>query len=72
MRIASGGLPSTPTNKVLKRVLVQQKFRADQIDCDAVWVRGRGEDAYRPFTAEDERALLAQFEHHGRQRFWDL
>ena len=72
VRIASGGLPSTPTNKVLKRVLVQQKFRADQIDCDAVWVRGRGEDAYRPFTAEDERALLAQFEHHGRQRFWDL
>ncbi len=72
VRVASAGLPSTPTNKVLKRVLVQEKFRGDLIDGDAIWVRGRGEDAYRPFTPDDEKALYADFEGHGRQRFWDL
>jgi fatty-acyl-CoA synthase len=72
LRVARAGLPSTPTNKVLKRVLVQQKFRADLTGDDELWVRGRGEAEYRRFTADDERALLAQFESHGRHRFWDL
>jgi fatty-acyl-CoA synthase len=72
LRIARRALPSTATNKVLKRELVQQKFRADLVGDDAVWVRGRGEEAYRPFTADDEKALGRQFEHHGRLRFWDL
>ena len=68
----SAGLPSTATNKVLKRTLVHEKFRLDRLGNDAVWVRGRGEDQYRPFTADDEKALLAGFQAAGRDRFWDL
>lgn len=64
--------PTTGTNKIVKRTLVHQKWRADRIDGDAVFVRGRGESAYRPFTAEDERALHDSFVHYGRERFWDL
>jgi hypothetical protein len=32
----------------------------------------RGDDAFRPFTAEDERALHASFVHYQRERYWDL
>ena len=39
---------------------------------DAVWVRGRGEGVYRPFTPEDEAELRARFRAAGRERFWDL
>jgi len=53
-------------------VLVHQKFRADRVDGDAVWVRDRGADVYRPFTADDERQLHERFEAAGRERFWDL
>jgi len=65
-------LPSTATNKILKRTLVHQKFRSDRMGRDPVWVRGRGEDVYRPFTSDDEAALRLKFADAGRERFWDL
>lgn len=65
-------MPTTPTNKILKRTLVHQKFRPDRVGGDPIWVRGRGEDVYRPFTPADAEALRAQFVANGRERFWDL
>jgi len=64
--------PTTGTNKIVKRTLVHQKFRADRVGGDACFVRGRGEDDYRPFTAADEVALHDSFVGYGRERFWDL
>jgi fatty-acyl-CoA synthase len=72
VRVAVHGLPSTATNKVVKRVLVHHKFRSDRVDGDVVFVRGRGEDAYRPFVVDDEKALHDAFVTAGRERFWDL
>jgi fatty-acyl-CoA synthase len=68
----SSELPATATNKVLKRSLVHQKFRADRMGGDPVWVRGRGDDVYRLFTSDDEQALRQRFAEAGRDRFWDL
>ena len=68
----SASLPMTPTNKVLARVLVHEKFRSDRVAGDAVWVRDRGETAYRRFEADEEDALRREFEANGRLRFWDL
>ena len=65
-------LPSTGTNKVVTRTLVGQKFRRDRVGDDELWVRERGDAAYRPFTAEDEADLRARFAANGRDRFWDL
>ena len=45
---------------------------ADLVGGDPVFVRNRGDAAYRPFTAADEQALAESFEHFGRTRFWDL
>lgn len=70
LRIA-GALPTTGTNKVLVRRLRHEKFRLDLVD-DEVWFRGRGDAAYRRFTAADEAALRAAFAAAGRGRFWDL
>jgi fatty-acyl-CoA synthase len=64
--------PTTGTNKIVKRTLVHQKFRRDRIAGDAVYVRGRDEAEYRPFTADDERALHESFVRYRRERFWDL
>jgi hypothetical protein len=64
--------PTTGTNKIVKRTLVHQKWRSDRVAGDPVYVRGRGENAYRPFTPDDERALHESFVHHRRERFWDL
>ena len=64
-------MPSA-TNKLVKRTLVHQKFRSDRRDGDALFVRGRGEDAYRPFTVDDEESLHHAFVIAGRERFWDL
>ncbi len=64
--------PTTGTNKIVKRALVHQKWRVDRISGDAVYVRGRGDDAYRAFTATDEDVLHAAFTAAGRERFWDL
>jgi fatty-acyl-CoA synthase len=65
-------LPVTPTNKVLTRVLVHEKFRRDRVGGDALFVRPRGNDTYVPFTAEDEEVLHKAFDTAGRTRFWDL
>ena len=71
VRVAQA-LPTTPTNKVLTRTLVHQKFRADRIDGDPVFVRGRGDDAYRVFAVGDEAALHQAFVEAGRSQAWDL
>jgi fatty-acyl-CoA synthase len=65
-------LPTTPTNKVLTRTLVHQKFRADRVGGDPVFVRDRGADAFRDFRQADESALRDRFESSGRARAWDL
>jgi len=64
--------PTTGTNKIVKRTLVHQKFRADRMGGDDCFVRERGEAEYRPFGANDEAALRAAFAQSGRERFWDL
>jgi hypothetical protein len=64
--------PTTGTNKIVKRALARAKFRHDLVDGDALYVRPRGESIYREFTSADESALRASFEHHQRDRFWDL
>ncbi len=64
--------PTTGTNKIVKRTLVHQKWRADRTGGDPIFVRLRGDDAYRSFTADDERALHDAFVRAGRERFWDL
>ena len=68
----SSALPTTPTNKVLTRRLVHEKFRADRTGGDVLYVRGRGEDAYRRFDAEAESALHGAFVAAGRLAAWDL
>ncbi len=68
----SDALPTTPTNKVLARTLVHQKFRADRVDGDPLYIRERGSDRYRPFTAQDELALRKAFEANGRREAWEL
>jgi fatty-acyl-CoA synthase len=64
--------PTTGTNKILKRSLVHQKWRSDQVGGDNVYMRARGEPAYRPFTTDDERELRESFVRYKRDRFWDL
>jgi fatty-acyl-CoA synthase len=64
--------PTTGTNKIVKRTLVHQKFRADRINGDECHVRERGETEFRPFTKTDEDVLHASFVRYGRERFWDL
>jgi fatty-acyl-CoA synthase len=64
--------PTTGTNKIVKRTLVQQKFRRDLVGRDDVFVRVRGDDAYRRFSDDDERALHESFVRYQRERFWDL
>jgi fatty-acyl-CoA synthase len=65
-------LPCTPTNKVITRTLVHQRFRSDLVGHDPIYVRERGADAYRRFTDEDEAALRRAFDVSGRSRFWEL
>ena len=65
-------LPSTPTNKILVRTLVHQKFRSDRTGGDPLYVRGRGEDRYRVFGAAEEAALYEAFVSAGRVQAWDL
>jgi fatty-acyl-CoA synthase len=64
--------PTTGTNKIVKRTLVHEKWRRDRIGGDPVFVRGRGDDQYREFTADDERVLYDSFVKNQRPRFWDL
>ncbi len=66
-------LPSTGTNKVVKRTLVHQQVRRDRIGADdGLWVRERDDPVYRPFGPADEEARRAAFVAAGRDRFWDL
>jgi fatty-acyl-CoA synthase len=56
-------LPSTATQKVLKRVL-----RHEHWECaDPVWWRPDREPEYRRLTAEDRAALRARFAERGRE-----
>ena len=64
--------PTTGTNKIVKRTLVHEKFRHDRVHGDALFVRERGADTYRPFTEADEHALFDSFVRYERERFWDL
>jgi fatty-acyl-CoA synthase len=65
-------LPSTPTNKILTRTLVHEKFRTDRVGGDPVYVREPGSDSFRRFRAADEVALRSKFESSGRGAAWDL
>jgi fatty-acyl-CoA synthase len=65
-------MPTTPTNKVLTRTLVREKFRSDLVGGDPIFVRGREDDGYRAFTPEDESALHRAFDSSGRSHVWDL
>jgi fatty-acyl-CoA synthase len=65
-------LPTTPTNKVLVRTLVHQKFLAERVGGDPVYERGRGEDHYGAFGPDHESALRDAFVESGRARAWDL
>jgi fatty-acyl-CoA synthase len=65
-------MPTSPTNKILVRTLVHDKYRPDRTGGDPVWVRGREDRVFRPFTAEGAEAVRAELEAAGRGRFWDL
>jgi fatty-acyl-CoA synthase len=65
-------LPTTPTNKVLTRTLIREKFRSDLVGGDPIYVRERQDRSYRRFTSEDEAALRRAFESSGRSRSWDV
>ena len=71
VRIAEA-LPITPTNKILTRTLIHEKFCHDRVAGDALYRRARGASDFRPFSTTDESALRAEFESHGRARAWDL
>jgi len=65
-------LPTTGTNKVVKRTLVHQKLRRDRVGSDELWVRDRGERTYRRFTSEDEAALHRGLVDAGRANLWEI
>ncbi len=65
-------LPTTPTNKILTRTLVHEKFRSDRVGGDPVYVRERGTDSFRQLTPLDESSLSESFELHGRLAAWEL
>jgi fatty-acyl-CoA synthase len=59
------GLPSTATQKVLKRVLRHEHWECD----DPVWWRPGREASYRLMTGEDVADLRARFAERGREHF---
>ena len=59
----SHGLPSTATQKVLKRVLQRERWECD----DAVWWRPDRDLAYRALDAADIDALRARFAERQRE-----
>jgi len=65
-------LPVTPTNKVLVRTLVHEKFRSDRTGGNPIYVRQRGEASYRGFDPDAESALHDAFVSSGRAGAWDL
>jgi fatty-acyl-CoA synthase len=68
----TGAMPTSPTNKILKRVLVHEKFRPDRTGGDQLWVRPREAPAYVRFAEAGTKALHDEFVAAGRERFWDL
>ena len=64
MRVTDG-LPSTATQKVLKRVLRIEHWECD----DPVWWRPGREPSYRRLTADDVATLRARFAERGREHF---
>jgi len=68
----TAAMPTSPTNKILTRTLVHEKYRPDRTGGDPIWVRARGDAAYRPFTADDAALVRAELDAAGRGRFWDL
>jgi fatty-acyl-CoA synthase len=56
-------LPSTQTNKVLKRMLGREGWEC----ADAVWVRRQRSDEYRPLTDDDRAELRRLFASQGRE-----
>ncbi|HEY4378615.1 MAG TPA: hypothetical protein VGM93_15715, partial [Acidimicrobiales bacterium] len=71
VRVAAA-MPTSPTNKILKRTLVSEKYRPDRVGDDPIWIRDRAEPTYRPFTDGDAQTLRQSLQESGRARFWDL
>ena len=71
MRITAA-MPTGPTNKILTRTLVHEKYRPDRTGGDDLWVRGRGEPNYRVFDDTEAKAVHDELVIAGRGRFWDL
>ncbi len=65
-------LPTSPTNKVLTRVLVHEKYRPDLVGSDRLWFRGRGDRSFRSFGEPEAAALLGELRAAGRERFWEI
>jgi fatty-acyl-CoA synthase len=65
-------LPSTPTNKILTRTLVHEKFRSERVHGDAIYFRARDDNEFRSFGVEDGASLREAFVSHGRLAAWDL
>lgn len=53
-------LPSTETNKILKRVLREERWECS----DPIWLREG--DGYRPLTEQDRKEIRSRFEERGR------
>ena len=65
-------LPLNGVNKVLKRVLISERFRLDRVGADAIYEWPRGEAVPTPFGPAEEARLRADFRRNDRDRFWDL
>ena len=65
VRVAAA-LPSTQTNKILKRVLRRERWEC----ADPVWLRDG--DTYRPLAPGDVAAIRRRFEERGRLAALDL
>jgi len=68
----TAAMPTSPTNKILKRTLVSDKYRPDRTGGDAIWVRDRGAAAFRRFDDTDAKTVYDDLSAAGRARFWDL
>ena len=69
----STSLPTTPTNKVLTRTLVHEKFRSDRVGRRSGVRAGPGQRRLPPASPkQDELALRDVFESNGRGAAWDL
>jgi fatty-acyl-CoA synthase len=62
VRIAAD-LPSTQTNKVLKRTLAREGWEC----ADPVWIRRQRSNEYRPLTDDDRAELRSRFASRGRE-----